>query len=45
VLVAKAKADKQIIQIELNKVKNPNWQEANQLVIYQRGRGVERAVS
>ena len=28
------------IQIH-NKVKNPNWQEENQLAIYKRGRGVE----
>ena len=28
---------KQIIQIEHNKVKNPNWPEANQLAIYKRG--------
>ena len=26
---------------EHNMVKNPNWQEANQLAIYKRGRGVE----
>ena len=30
---------KQIIQIKLNRVKNPNWPEANQLAIYKRGRG------
>ena len=29
------------IQIELNRVKNPNWPEANQLVIYKHGRGFE----
>ena len=29
------------IQIELNRVKNPNWPEANQLVIYKRGREFE----
>ena len=28
---------KQIFQIELNIVKNPNWSEANQLAIYKRG--------
>jgi len=32
---------KQIIQIEHNIVKNPNWLEANQLAIYKRGRGFE----
>ena len=32
---------KQIIQIELNRVKNPNWPEANQLAIYKHGRGFE----
>jgi len=43
-LQSKTNADKQIIQIEHNKVKIPNLQEANQLAIYQRGRGVELAV-
>ena len=32
---------KEIIEIENNMVKNPNWQEANQLAIYKRGRRVE----
>ena len=33
---------KQIIQMNMyNMVKNPNWQEADQLDIYKRGRGVE----
>ena len=32
---------KQIIQIEQNIVKNPNWPEANKLVIYKRGRVFE----
>ena len=32
---------KQIIQIEHNIVKNPNWPEANQLAIYKSGRGFE----
>ena len=32
---------KQIIQTEHNAVKNPNWPEAYQLVIYKRGRGFE----
>ena len=31
----------QTIQTELNRVKNPNWPEANQLVIYKCGRGFE----
>ena len=31
------------IQIELNRVKNPNWPQANQLAIYKRGRGFELA--
>ena len=35
------KLHKEIMQIENNMVKNPNWQEANQLAIYNRGRGVE----
>ena len=40
-LVGPTKWLKQIIQIKLNRVKNPNinWPEANQLVIYKRGRG------
>jgi len=32
---------KQIIQIEHNIVKNPNWPEGNQLAIYKSGRGIE----
>ena len=32
---------KQIIQIEHNIVKNPHWQEANQLAIYKSGWGSE----
>ena len=40
-LVGPSKQLKQIIQIELNIVKNPNWPEANQLAIYKRGRGFE----
>ena len=39
-LVGPSKCLKQIIQIELNRVKNPKWPEANQLVIYTRGRGI-----
>ena len=40
-LVGPSKQHKQIIQIEHNIVKNPNWPEANQLAIYKRGRGFE----
>ena len=40
-LVGPSKQLKQIIQIEYNIVKNPNWPEANQLAIYKRGRGFE----
>ena len=40
-LVGPSKCLKQIIQIDLNKLKNLNWPEANQLTIYQRGRGFE----
>ena len=40
-LVGPSKQLKQIIQIEHNIVKNPNWSEANQLAIYKRGRGFE----
>ena len=37
---------KQIIQIELNRVKNPNWPEANlQLAIYKRGQGFELRIT
>ena len=32
---------KQIFQIQHNMVMNPSWQEADQLAIYKRGRGVE----
>ena len=32
---------KQVFLIQHNMVKNPNWQEADQLAIYKRGRGVE----
>ena len=39
-LVGLSKCLKQIIQIELNRVKNP-WTEANQSAIYKRGRGFE----
>ena len=30
-----------MIQIKHNRVKNPNWPEANQLAIYERDRGFE----
>ena len=29
------------MQIEHNRIKNPNWQEDNQLAIYNRGQGFE----
>ena len=41
VLVGPSKQLKQIIQTELNFVKNPNWSETNQLAIYKRGREFE----
>ena len=40
-LVGPSKQLKQIIQIEDNIVKNPNWPEANQFAIYKRGQGFE----
>ena len=40
-LVGLSKCLKQIIQIELNRVKNPNLAGPNQLAIYKRGRGFE----
>ena len=40
-LVRPSKCLKQIIQIELNRVKTPNLLEANQLAIYKHGRGFE----
>ena len=40
-LVGPSKCVKQMIQIELNRGKNPNWLEANQLAIYKHGRGFE----
>ena len=39
------KSLKQLIQIELKRVKNPNWQEVNQLAIYKHGRGFERGIA
>ena len=44
-LVGPSKCMKQIIQIELNRVKNPNWPEANQLTIYKHGKGFELRTS
>ena len=38
-LVGPSKQPKQMIQIEHNIVKNPNWPDANQLPIYKGGRG------
>ena len=40
-LVRPSKQLKQIVQIEHNIVKNPNWPEANQLAVYKGGRGFE----
>ena len=40
-LVGPSKCLKQIILLELNRVKNPNWPGANQLAIYKRDRGFE----
>ena len=40
-LVGPSKQLKQIIQIEHNIVRNPDWPEANQLAIYKRRRGFE----
>ena len=40
-LVGPSKQRKQMIQIEHNIFKNPNWPEANQLAIYKRGLGLE----
>ena len=36
-LVGLSKCLKEIIQIELNRVKNPNWPDADQLAIYNLG--------
>ena len=41
VVVGPTKQLKQFFQIERDIVKNPNWPEANQLVIYKRGREVQ----
>ena len=40
-LVGPIKQLKQVIQIKRNRVKNPNWPEANQLAIYKHGQGFE----
>ena len=40
-LVGLSKCLKQIIQMKLDRVMNPNWPEANQLANYKRGRGFE----
>ena len=40
-LVGPSKSLKQTIQIELKRVRNPNWPEANQLAIYKHGQGLE----
>ena len=40
-LVGPNKCLRQIIQIKLNRVKDPIWPEANQLAIYMLGRGFE----
>ena len=42
-LVPPCKCLKQIIQIKLNRVKNPNCPEANQLAFYKHGRGFKLA--
>ena len=36
-----ASGAKQMPEIEPNRIKNPNWQKANQLAIYKHGRGLE----
>ena len=40
-LVGPSKSLKQTIQIELKRVRNPNWPEANQLAIYKHGQVLE----
>ena len=40
-LVGPSKSLKQTIQIELKRVRNPNWPEANQLAIYKHGQGLK----
>ena len=41
ILVGPSKCQKQTIEIELNRAKNPNGRETNQLAIYGRCRGFE----
>ena len=41
ILVGPSKCLKQVIQIKLNRVKDPTWPKANQLAIYMLGRGFE----
>ena len=41
-LIGPSKCLKQIFQMKVNRVKNPNWPETNQLAIYDRGRGFDR---
>ena len=36
-----ASGAKQMPETELNRIKNPNWSEVNQLAIYKHGRGLE----
>ena len=36
-----ASGAKQMPETELNRIKNPNWPEVNQLAIYKHGRGLE----
>ena len=40
-LVGPSKYLKKILNMKLNRVKNPNWPEAKQLAIYKCGRGFE----
>lgn len=40
-LVGLSKCVKPIIQIELHRVKNPSWLDANKVAIYKHGRGPE----
>ena len=40
-----SKCLKQLIHIELKRVKNPSWQEVNQPAIYRHGRGFELGIA
>ena len=40
-LLSATNKDRNINEMNFNKVKIPNWPEANQLAIYKHGRGVE----